>query len=49
MKGKEELYSTLFHNNATSIAMSSVANGTAEVDDKTIYIITHSFIYGFAD
>ena len=49
MKGKEELYSTLFHNNATSIAMSSVANGTAEPDDKTIYIITHSFIYGFAD
>lgn len=48
MKNKEELYSTLFHNNATSIAMSATKKDII-IDEKTIYTIIHSFIYGFAD
>lgn len=49
MKGKEKLYSTLFLNNATAIAQTYVTEGKTAIDDKTIYTIIHSFIYGFAD
>lgn len=49
MKGKEKLYSTLFLNNATAIARSHAAEEETEIDNKTVYTIIHSFIYGFAD
>lgn len=49
MKGKEELYSTLFLNNATAVARAYVLEGNTKPDEKTVYTIIHSFIYGFAD
>lgn len=48
MRTKEELYSTLFHNNLMSVAL-NVIDGILEDDEESIYKITHSFIYGFAD
>jgi len=48
MKGKEELYSSLFLANICSIAM-RVASGLMKSDEKILYTIVHSFVYGFAD
>lgn len=48
MKGKENLYSTLFHNNTVSTAMMCL-QGKFSADDQTIYQIIHSTVYGFAD
>ncbi len=48
MKEKEELYSSLFLDNICSIGMKA-ASGTIKCDEKVIYTIIHSFVYGFAD
>ncbi len=48
MKGKEELYSSLFLANICSIAM-RVSSGLMKSDEKILYTIVHSFVYGFAD
>ena len=48
MRGKEALYATLFHTNTIAITM-KVVRGDMLDDEDTIYKITHSFIYGFAD
>ena len=48
MRSKEKLYSTLFHSEIISVA-DNVLRGVISDDDDTIYKITHSFIYGFAD
>lgn len=48
MRSKEKLYSTLFHSEIISVA-ENVLRGVISDDDDTIYKITHSFIYGFAD
>lgn len=48
MRTKESLYSTLFHNNLMSVAL-NVIDQVLEDDEESIYKITHSFIYGFAD
>lgn len=48
MKGKEELYSTLFSSNICSIAR-QVLSGSMKVSDEILYTIIHSFVYGFAD
>lgn len=48
MRNKEKLYSTLFHNNLITIA-SDVLSGIMEDSEDSIYKITHSLIYGFAD
>ena len=45
MRGKEELYSILFHNNVISVALLCVQNKLPR-DDQTIYRIVHSFVYG---
>ena len=47
MRGKEELYSILFHNNVISVALLCVQNKLPR-DDQTIYRIVHSFVYGVA-
>lgn len=48
MKGKEELYSTLFSSNICSIAR-QVLSSSMKVSDEILYTIIHSFVYGFAD
>ncbi|MBQ1949411.1 MAG: TetR/AcrR family transcriptional regulator [Treponema sp.] len=48
MKGKEEFYSILFHNNLVSIA-ATVLTGFLKDDDETIRNIAHSFVYGVAN
>lgn len=48
MKGKEELYSTLFFNNMTTLAM-LYTQKKYKIDKDTLYQITHSILYGFAD
>lgn len=48
MRSKQKLYSSLFHNNIIHIA-SDVLENHLNDDEDTIYKITHSFIYGFAD
>lgn len=48
MRGKEELYSTLFLSNICSIAKKVTAN-ELEATEKNLYTIIHSFVYGFAD
>ncbi len=48
MRSKEKLYATLFHNNLISVA-ADVLMGTVDDSDDSIFKITHSFIYGFAD
>ncbi len=48
MRGKEELYSTLFLANICSIAKKVSAN-ELEATEKNLYTIIHSFVYGFAD
>lgn len=48
MRTKEQLYSTLLHNNLMTVAL-NVLSGIITDDEDTIYKITHSFIYGFAD
>lgn len=48
MRGKEELYSTLFLENICSVAKKVAAN-ELEATEKNIYTIIHSFVYGFAD
>ena len=47
MRGKEELYSILFHNNVISVALLCVQNKLPR-DDQTIYRIVHTFAYGVA-
>jgi len=47
MRGKEELYSILFHNNVISVALLCVQNKLPR-DDHTIYRVIHSFVYGVA-
>ena len=47
MRGKEELYSILFHNNVISVALLCVQNKLPR-DDQTIYRIVHTFVYGVA-
>lgn len=48
MRGKEQLYSTLFHNQVLAL-VASVLSGEIQDEEKVIYTVTHSFIYGFAD
>ena len=48
MRDKEELYSSLFSANICSIAMKA-ASGQIKIDEKVLYTIIHSFVYGFAD
>jgi len=48
MKGKEELYSILFHNKVVSVALLCV-RGELIADDETIYKIIHSTVYGYAN
>lgn len=48
MRTKEKLNSTLFHNNLITIA-AGVLSGIIDDSDESIYKITHSLIYGFAD
>ena len=47
MRGKEELYSILFHNNVISVALLCVQHKLTR-DDQTIYRVIHSFVYGVA-
>ena len=48
MKGKEELYSTLFFNSATALAM-LYTRKNLKIDKDTLYQVTHAILYGFAD
>ena len=48
MRGKEELYALLYHNNITALAALR-ARGTMEFSDERIYQIVRSFVYGVAD
>lgn len=48
MRGKEEIYSTLFLANICSIAKKVMANELVATE-KNLYTIIHSFVYGFAD
>lgn len=48
MRGKEELYSTLFLSNICSVAKKVMANELVSTE-KNLYTIIHSFVYGFAD
>ena len=45
MRGKEELYSILYHNNVISVALLCVQHKLPR-DDQTIYRVIHSFVYG---
>ena len=47
MRGKEKLYSILFHGNILSV-ISNVLNNSIKVTDETIYQIIHRFVYGVA-
>lgn len=47
MRGKEKLYSILFHNNVISVAL-LCAQHKLPRDDQTIYRVIHSFVYGVA-
>lgn len=48
MKGKEKLYSILFHNNLYSVTQCIMAK-TIKNTEQTIYQIIHSFMYGVAN
>lgn len=48
MRGKEKLYSTLFHNNVVSTAV-LISKGKMEYSEETIYTIIHSLVYGMAN
>ncbi len=48
MKGKENLYATLFHNNVVSTAI-LFSKGKMEYSEETIYHIIHSLVYGMAN
>ena len=48
MKGKEKLYSILFHGNLYSVAQAYL-NGKIKNNEETIYAIVHSFMYGIAN
>lgn len=48
MKGKEKLYSTLFHNNVVSTAI-LISKGKMEFSEGIIYQIIHSLVYGMAN
>lgn len=48
MKGKEILYSRLFHNNIVSTAV-LVANGKIICSEEIVYQIIHSLVYGMAN
>lgn len=48
MRGKEELYSILFHNNVVSVALMCI-HQKLHRDNQTIYRIIHSFVYGVAN
>lgn len=48
MRSKEQLYSTLFHNNLITIS-SNVLSGILEDTDESIHQIIHSLMYGFAN
>lgn len=45
MKGKEQLYSTLFHNNLITIT-ASVLSGMIDDNEDSLHKIIHSFMYG---
>lgn len=45
MRGKEQLYSLMLQNNVNSVALAFLHNQISN-DDKTIYQIVHSFMYG---
>lgn len=48
MREREKLYSIMFHNNLISIAL-NVLSGTVSDSDESLYRITHTLIYGYAD
>lgn len=48
MRGKEILYSKLFHNNVVSTAI-LFSKGHMEYSEKTVYQIIHSQVYGMAN
>lgn len=48
MRGKEEIYSTIFLANICSVAKKVTANELVATE-KNLYTIIHSFVYGFAD
>lgn len=48
MKGKEHLYSTLFHNNVVSTAI-LISKGKMKFSEEIIYHIIHSLVYGMAN
>ena len=48
MRGKEKIYSILFHNNLYSVAR-AVLQGKLKNNEETIYQIVHSFMYGVAN
>ena len=48
MRGKEILYSKLFHNNVVSAAV-LVAKGHLKYSEETVYQIIHSQVYGMAN
>lgn len=48
MRGKEKLYSILYHNNVISVSLLCVRQKLSG-DDQTIYRIVHGFVYGVAN
>lgn len=48
MRSKEILYSEMFHNIVISVSM-MMAKNQIQQDEKTIYQIIHSTVYGFAN
>ena len=48
MRGKERLYSMLFHNNVVSTAI-LVSKGHLQYSEEMIYQIIHSLVYGMAN
>lgn len=48
MRGKEILYSRLFHNNVVSTAV-LIAKGQLKYSEETVYQIIHSQVYGMAN
>ena len=45
MRGKEALYSILYHNNVISVALLCIRQKLHR-DDQTVYRIVHTFVYG---
>lgn len=48
MRGKEVLYSQLFHNEVVALAILCSSDEITD-DDETIYRIIHSYVYGVAN